>query len=961
MLSAAADAPSGGGPSGGGGGVAGERERRSFSASDAAAAAHDARDTGPETGRRKRVDVAPPAAAAAPPPLEPAGPSFPAGAEHEHAVPVATPTRRRHRHSFSGKDSPPHPVPAAERATSNSRDSREVASAGPAAGYVGRGEFAPGPNVSPAHTPATPQRHLTDQRHQAAGHSGTGVSTPPSPTYFTGRLGDHASGVGVGGNTGGSPSRSGGACSPALGPQSSSSGGGASMRGGEGGGGGGAGRHTSPTRATHVTTPAGPMGPAGVQPSLQPSPLPSSFDGGAQQQPPSLSATGSSHGAGGGSGGPAVGDLGAAPVLLKPSFRGSDSLLTIPEDSTGFVLVTRPSSVSCEHGPHCECWAWSASAGGCAAAVRSPSASYLATASNPYGGPGKEAAGGGGGGDDRGGRRSGGGAFLGSIWNTAVNTFRGVAGGHGRRASWSAVRGRGGEQHRASVSPPTAAVSPAHVRGASSPRERQQQQHLSPHSTVRKGVRVSGSPLRSPRSGRSSSDSRGTNNVVHTHRQGGDDGGKVAVVMRQANANAAVAAYRTDVPYQQGTGGSSYYQQQRQQQQQQHPTSHPHHHRSHSEPPRARAYGSYNNPGGGVLEGSGAELYRGRGYGGSGGVNQVELVESQRVKAAADRAEVVGKRAILLVTLGDKTAQEAMALALESPSADADGGARAAAAPAAVGRAEGGPAVFAASAAHARRRHDMLTEALALYVKALALLQGALPGVLVVCEGVMPAEAFAAWNPLGKEGQQQQQQQQQQGKRLGRPSPSSVKVVAERAALVTKAAWLKEIFSQVLQRAEHCRAQAACAATAAAAAPPTASPCSSSSSSSPCYPVPDGLNNPSSSEESGVDGHVFGGMVKTGGGGVVPCVGSSGNPAVAAVYRSATEHGQEAAVCYMLGRSDAAVTHYVRACALLQLLALEPEMAGAGAVDDGRWRHHAAAAAAAAAGEDRSQPQPQGR
>ena len=41
------------------------------------------------------------------------------------------------------------------------------------------------------------------------------------------------------------------------------------------------------------------------------------------------------------------------------------------------------------------------------------------------------------------------------------------------------------------------------------------------------------------------------------------------------------------------------------------------------------------------------------------------------------------------------------------------------------------------------------------------------------------------------------------------------------------------------------------------------------------------------------------------------------------------EHGQEAAVCYLLGRSDAAVTHYVRACALLQLLALEPEMAGA--------------------------------
>ncbi|CAN0546257.1 unnamed protein product, partial [Ectocarpus sp. 12 AP-2014] len=680
MLSAVADAPSGGDRSDGGGGVAGERERRSFSASDAAAAAHDARDTGPETGRRKRVDAAPPAAAAAaPPPLEPAGPSFPAGAEHEHAVPVATPTRRHRRHSFSGKDSPPHPVPSAEGVTSNSRNSREVASAGPAGGYGGRGESIPSPSVSPAHTPATPQRHPTDQRHQAAGHSSAGVSTPPSPAYFTGRLGDHASGVGVGGNTGGSPSRSGGACSPALGSQSSSSGGGVSMRGGGGGGGGGAGGYTSPARAPHVTTPSGPMGPAGVQPSLQPSPPPSSFDGGAQQQPPSLSAIGSSHGAGGGSGGPAVGDLGAAPVLLKPSFRGSDSLLTIPEDSTGFVLVTRPSSVSCEHGPHCECWAWSASAGGCAAAaVRSPSASYLATASNPYGGPGKEAAGsgGGGGGGDRGGRRSGGGAFLGSIWNTAVNTFRGVAGGHARRASWSAVRGRGGQQHRASVLPSTAAVSPAHVRGASSPRERQQQQHLSPHSNVRKGGRVSGSPLGSPCSGRSSSDSRGS--VVYTHRQGGDDGGKVAVVMGHANVNAAVAAYRADVPYQQGTSGSSYYQQQ--QQHHHHPTSHPHHHRSHSEPPRARAHGSCNNPGGGVLEGGGADLYRGRGYGGSGGVNQVELVESQRVKAAADRAEVVGKRAILLVTLGDKTAQEAMALALESPSADADGGARAAAA-----------------------------------------------------------------------------------------------------------------------------------------------------------------------------------------------------------------------------------------------------------------------------------------
>ncbi|CAN0418991.1 unnamed protein product, partial [Hapterophycus canaliculatus] len=206
---------------------------------------------------------------------------------------------------------------------------------------------------------------------------------------------------------------------------------------------------------------------------------------------------------GGGGNGPAA-DLGV-PVLLKPSFRGSDSLLTIPEDSTGFVLVTRPSSVACEHGPNCECWAWS---GGAGAIIRSPSASYLAAA-NPYGGPGKAAAGGGGSsaGGSAGGRRSGAGTFLGlgNFWNTAVNTFRGVAGAHARRTSWPAVVGRGrasAGQHGRSATPPTAAASPVHSRGVSSPREHQHHHlhqhhhHLSPRSvsSYGKAAGAEGSP-----------------------------------------------------------------------------------------------------------------------------------------------------------------------------------------------------------------------------------------------------------------------------------------------------------------------------------------------------------------------------------------------------------------------------------------------------------------------------------
>ncbi|CAM9680592.1 unnamed protein product [Laminaria digitata] len=249
----------------------------------------------------------------------------------------------------------------------------------------------------------------------------------------------------------------------------------------------------------------------------------------------------------------------------------------------------------------------------------------------------------------------------------------------------------------------------------------------------------------------------------------------------------------------------------------------------------------------------------------------------------------------------------------------------------------------------------MLTEALSLYVRALSILQGVLPAVLVECDGVS-ADRFAAWNPLGanhqqqqqqlqRQQQQQQEQQQQQQQRFGRSSPPSPALLSQRSALVTKASWLKDLFSQTLDRAEHCRTQASVASAAAASAAAAAA-----SASSPAAPSSDSASastntntGSSSSNAFTKDGRTLGpgapwttlggggGSNSSGGGGG----GGSGTPpppsdaAAAAVYRSAMEHGQEAAVCYLLGRSDAAVTHYVRACALLQLLALEPEMAGA--------------------------------
>lgn len=287
---------------------------------------------------------------------------------------------------------------------------------------------------------------------------------------------------------------------------------------------------------------------------------------------------------------------------------------------------------------------------------------------------------------------------------------------------------------------------------------------------------------------------------------------------------------------------------------------------------------------------------------------QVEIEESRRVQAAADRAEVVGKRSILVVTLADRTAQDAMSLALESPR-DARG----------TGD-EGSGVTLPCALPYPRRRHARLTEALSLYVKALSMLQGALPGVLVECEGAS-TDGLAPWNPLGLQDEQHQQNKNMK-ERLDHSAPPPLSpsnaLLSQRSALATKASWLKELFSQTLQRAEHCREQVAAAAVAAASAGPCPVLPSSSSTDNvagPCTPW----------TTLGSDG---------GGSGMVP----PADPAAAAVYRRAVEHGQEAAVCYLLGRSDAAIVHYVRACALLQLLALEPEMACAGVREEGMDR-----------------------
>ncbi|CAM9292000.1 unnamed protein product [Scytosiphon promiscuus] len=910
-------------------GGGGERVHRCYSASDAVSGERE-RVAGPDRTRRKHHDAAAPVTAGQPPaetaaaPGQPAGPAVASGGDAPAAAGAGTPTRRRRRHSFSGKNSPPRS--ALLEGANTLSDSR----GSPDAPVVGQ---------HPRHHPGAGggPRNCRSNGYDDDVVDDAGASTPPSPVFYTSvRRGDYASADGVGGNAGGSPSGGGGGGAFSAAPSRSSSpssSGGASLRVGSGGGVGGG--QVSPAHAHG--DPAYAV--AGGNQALVPPPSTSSAscgDGGQQQaqqqaQEQAGSVANPQGGGGGSSNGPAA-DLGV-PVLLKPSFRGSDSLLTIPEDSTGFVLVTRPSSVSCEHGPNCECWAWSGGGGG--AVIRSPSASYLAAA-NPYGGPGKVAAGGsaGGNGGGGGGRRSGAGTFLGlgNFWNTAVNTFRGVAGAHARRTSWPAVVGRGrasaAGQHGRSATPPTAAASPVHSRGVSSPREQQQHQqqqqqqqqqhhhhhHLSPRS-VSAFSKAAGSAAGSPSDRRAVGGVGGVgvtarNNSCYQPQGVGDQ------PVADANGSdhyADTSHYGSTGGSGGGSGGSQHY-----------PThQHPHHYRRHSEPTHpiptttcTDAGGAFNSGGGPAAAGGAESTGARRGYSSGGGRGNGsfsrspgEFVDAQRVQAAAERAEVVGKRAILMVTLADKTAQEAMALALESPvRAEPAAGAAAAAVAGGVARAT----------SSSRRQHDMLTEALSLYVKALALLQGALPGVLVECEGALPTEGFAPWDPLGggmenRAGSQnihpEHQQQQQQQWRSGRPSPvppPTPAFLAERSALVTKAAWLKELFSQTLQRAEHCRAQAACAAGAAAAAAAAA-------------PLPPSASSPPE------DGDVAAAPGSGAG------FNTGNNPAAAAVYRSAVEHGQEAAVCYLLGRSEAAVTHYVRACALLQLLAFEPEMAVAGA------------------------------
>ena len=329
-----------------------------------------------------------------------------------------------------------------------------------------------------------------------------------------------------------------------------------------------------------------------------------------------------------------------------------------------------------------------------------------------------------------------------------------------------------------------------------------------------------------------------------------------------------------------------------------------------------------------------------------------EEADYRRTMAAADRAEVVGKRSILIVTLADKTAQEAMSLALESPRDARTAEPRSQQWPMHL-RMGVGPAVesgelgsadrSAGEDANARRRHDMLTEALALYVRVLAILQGALPGILVECEGDR-MEGLAARNNLSvdpahpsqqqrfhrysqhyssqqcpqqqqQHNQNQRQKEQQQQQRVGRPSPPSPALMALRSALVSKASWLKELFSQTLLRAEHCREQVAATSSAATVAVPAHTTAHATE-----QPMAQSSLRPPLSPPAGATFHL---LSKDSGRLMLPS-----DTASAAVFRSAIEHGQEATVCFMLGRSDAAVTHYVRACALLHLLALEPDMSG---------------------------------
>lgn len=882
-----------------------------------------------------------------------------AGTSAAAAAPaLVSPKHQRSRSgSFSGRDSPTS-IERRERASTFStspyrgitRVQRRRSGSGSGSGsgngsdgggigpepvfYLGKEGSVPGASLTspnhPRHTPA-PIRRASSGR--------AGFSTPTSSLYYSGDSGD------------------GGGCVAADGRilHSSSSPSKARSRG--------SGNDTLVAHEHNPLPDSDEHVPGGRSATLE--------DGSYQphHQSPTGLVVGNDIGSGGG-GAMASPDGGGPMITTKyPSLRGGDSLLTIPEDSTGFVLVTRPpSSISCEHGPGCECWAWGGGGGngegGGIATMRSPSASYLA-AVNPYGGPGKTGrAPGAGAGAAVTERRSGPGAFLGSVgnmWNTAMNTFRGVAGAQGRIPSWPATRsGRSSQKHqqqpqqRGSLpksSQKPAATAAAITCGFSS-------------TTATGGPGATGSsPLVSPReqmspvsaqfrmmggegssSGNSSNSSGG---VGGSSRGGGGNRGSrgapagvVGAGISSGNNSRNMLLYQQSaLPFTDknsrrpealsSVGGFPPPLRFR--------DTDPRrlsHHRRHSEPitPSPSPAGKEGKGGGGNIHADGKYTgIDGRDTLGGGRARSFDThfedSDSRRLMSTAERAEVVGKRSILLVTLADKTAQEAMSLTLESPR-----DARAVAPPApwpvpTLGAEQRTGCKFDKFAkgevAYARRRHGMLTEALSLYVKVLAILQGALPGVLVECEGVS-TEGLAAWNPLIAEPNQGYEKrfnrspkvspsnQHRQQQRVGHPSPPSSSLLNQRSALVTKASWLKDIFSQTLQRAEHCRDQVTEAAVAAEAVVVTKTMKTDAQTAFDMAAVPLASASPVMTQ-----------FPKESMGLTPPA-----DTAAAAVFRSAMEHGQEAEVCNLLGQSDAAVTHYVRACALLRLLALEPEMSG---------------------------------
>lgn len=582
---------------------------------------------------------------------------------------------------------------------------------------------------------------------------------------------------------------------------------------------------------------------------------------------------------------------------------GSESLHTIPEDSTGFVFVPRPSPIAPDDSSQCSYWI----CGGGSDGVGSSSGSCLPE--NPSRGPGtsknveqRQPGGGGGTGPSF--------LGLGNFWTTAVNTLRGVAGPNSKRNSWPrrgshAARRDRQEQPESCQQPhqphrcaPATIPSPSAVAGIVSPGASptsvlsSEREHQSPHCVqqIRKMSRAVGVGVGAGSPTHGSSTRRRSNSLGS---QCGDRGAGSSG--RRGTATGTVSPSlqlypepsMTELVHRRDDAGRSPNVEARALYVRpllHNPNQLQHHQRRHSDPlskPVDRPSGrqscvselpkmpvALSTQGRSVeFDVIGAGLRRHP-------LSQAEAGELRRLQVASERAEVVGKRSILIVTLADRTAQEAMSLALDSPR------------DARIGESDTSTKNTSHPDSHAGRRHAMLTEALSLYVKALAILRSALAGVLGECQGA---------------------------------SPSAV-LLTQRSALATKASWLEGLFSQILQRAEHCRAQITEAATNIAAASTSASP-------GPCGGalLKDTRSSPLVSGSPCVPWATLGSAGISASMGGMP----TSDIAAAAVYRSALENGQEAAVNYLLGRSSAAVTHYMRASALLQLLALEPEMVGA--------------------------------